>query len=484
MKYEINRPLAIYQLGKRENQEDSLYPSFDKATSDDRLFILCDGMGGHEKGEVASQTVCQEISEFVKSKADRSVPFTDSMLGEAMQSMYQVLNEKSRTTGDQKMGTTLVFLYFHAGGVMAAHIGDSRYYHIRPKTRSIVYRSKDHSLVNQLLEVGQITQAEVSTMKGKNVILRAVMPNQETPAQPDIVHIKDVRPGDWFYMCSDGMLEQMDDDELLNIICNDEMTDDQKRNCLLAATDENKDNHSAYLIHVSGVMHEIIDEDQPDDEAQMAMPVIKEDEEDKKDVAAVVESEPEVVVEPKYVDASPQSAPMVYPSPKSGNKSLWITMAVASLFLAIGAGTYFALRSPDKEKESEPVQPSVIVPATMEDDGVGTISNDADRQEEHHSAAPSRTKPATVASKLKNIKPAVTKGKNSATSTDDNNKITEEIKKAISAQESQNQKGKSAIDKLKSGKTSKDPGSSQDKTPKKKSGKKGDTQDDAVYYQF
>jgi hypothetical protein len=231
-------------------------------------------------------------------------------------------------------------------------------------------------------------------------------------------------------------------------------------------------------------MHEIIDEDQPDDEARMAMPVIKEDEEDKKDVAAVVESEPEVVVEPKYVDASPQSAPMVYPSPKSGNKSLWITMAVASLFLAIGAGTYFALRSPDKEKESEPVQPSVIVPATMEDDGVGTISNDADRQEEHHSAAPSRTKPATVASKLKNIKPAVTKGKNSATSTDDNNKITEEIKKAISAQESQNQKGKSAIDKLKSGKTSKDPGSSQDKTPKKKSGKKGDTQDDAVYYQF
>ena len=312
MKYEINRPLAIYQLGKRENQEDSLYPTFDKATSDDRLFILCDGMGGHEKGEVASQTVCQEISEFVRSGADRSVPFTDSMLDDAMQSMYQVLNEKSRTVGDQKMGTTMVFLYFHAGGVMAAHIGDSRCYHIRPKTRSIVYRSKDHSLVNQLLEVGQITHEEASTMKGKNVILRAIMPNQETPAQSDIIHIKDVCPGDWFYMCSDGMLEKMNDDELLNIICNDEMTDDQKCNCLLAATDENKDNHSAYLIHVSGVMHEIIDEDQPDDEAQMAIPVIKEDGEDQKCVASVVESEPEVVVEPKYVDASPQSAPMDY----------------------------------------------------------------------------------------------------------------------------------------------------------------------------
>lgn len=160
MKYEISKPLAIHQLGKRENQEDAIFPALDEATAEDRLFILCDGMGGHAKGEVASQTVCQELSEFIMKETDRSAPFTDNMLDAAMKRMYQVLNEKSQTIGDSKMGTTMVFLYFHPGGVMAAHIGDSRYYHIRPKTHSIVYRSKDHSLVNQLLEVGQITQEE------------------------------------------------------------------------------------------------------------------------------------------------------------------------------------------------------------------------------------------------------------------------------------------------------------------------------------
>ena len=77
MKYEINLPLAIYEQGHRDNQEDSIYPALDKATTQDRLFILCDGMGGHAKGEVASQTVCQALSNQVLSRAQPGQPFTD-----------------------------------------------------------------------------------------------------------------------------------------------------------------------------------------------------------------------------------------------------------------------------------------------------------------------------------------------------------------------------------------------------------------------
>ena len=54
MKIEISQPQAIWELGQRDNQEDSIFPAFGKATDDDRLFILCDGMGGHEHGEVAN----------------------------------------------------------------------------------------------------------------------------------------------------------------------------------------------------------------------------------------------------------------------------------------------------------------------------------------------------------------------------------------------------------------------------------------------
>jgi protein phosphatase len=398
MKYEISKPLAIHQLGKRENQEDAIFPALDEATAEDRLFILCDGMGGHAKGEVASQTVCQELSEFIMKETDRSTPFTDNMLDAAMKRMYQVLNEKSQTIGDSKMGTTMVFLYFHPGGVMAAHIGDSRYYHIRPKTHSIVYRSKDHSLVNQLLEVGQITQEEVATMKGKNVILRAIMPNQETPAKPDIIHIKDIRPGDWFYMCSDGMLEQMNDEELLNIICNDEMTEDQKRNCLSAATDENKDNHSAYLIHVGGVMHEIIDEDQPDDETYTATPNIAEVVEEDHSTA-VVETEPEIVVEATNPRNNLHNASPVYMPQKTSNKSLWITMIVATLILVIGAVTYFALKKTDEQKRPVmmPQTDMRIINPPKNDEQ--QIDNPDERTEEQTSERPSYTMPTPSPSK-------------------------------------------------------------------------------------
>ena len=66
MKINIYKPLAVQELGKRDNQEDCVYPSVGSATSGDSLFILCDGMGGHEHGEVASQTVCKCVSDYFR----------------------------------------------------------------------------------------------------------------------------------------------------------------------------------------------------------------------------------------------------------------------------------------------------------------------------------------------------------------------------------------------------------------------------------
>lgn len=267
MKYLLNTPLAIHQLGQRQNQEDSIYPAYGQADANQRLFILCDGMGGHSHGEVASGIVCREVSKFVQQVASSTRAFPDAMLTAAMESMYNVLDANDDGSG-KTMGTTMVFLFFHPGGVMAAHVGDSRYYHIRPSTHEILYRSRDHSLVTELYEAGEIKLGEMATAKGKNVIMRAVMPNKEERAMPDIVHIKDVQPGDWFYMCSDGMLEQMSDEEILNIFSNEALTPEQKRDCLIAATDANHDNHTAYLIRVEAVEHDAIDADAPDDEQE------------------------------------------------------------------------------------------------------------------------------------------------------------------------------------------------------------------------
>ena len=251
MKIELHTPLSIYEIGKRPNQEDAL------AQWDNRLFVLCDGMGGHEKGEVASQTVCQAICDWFSKNVKIEEPFTDDQLKSALAYAYDELDKKDDDS-PKKMGTTLTLLYIHRQGVTAAHIGDSRIYHIR-STEDILYQSRDHSLVYDLYQSGEITFDEMATHPQKNVITRAMQPGEENRVKADIIHITDIKPGDYFYMCSDGMLEQMSNEGLTALLASD-VTDEEKHQQLISATSENSDNHTAWIIHIKSVLSE--EEDQ------------------------------------------------------------------------------------------------------------------------------------------------------------------------------------------------------------------------------
>lgn len=263
MKFKIYRPLSIFELGCRSNMEDCIYPAHGDATDKDRLFILCDGMGGHENGEVASDTVCRVMSDYIKSHVCEYV--TDKTIKAALYAAIEELNTLDR--GDlRKMGTTMTLLCFHRGGCLAAHIGDSRIYHIRPEERRIMYKSRDHSLVYDLYMAGEISREDMATYHRKNVITRAIMPNQDECPKADMVYITDIKTGDIFYMCSDGMLEQMDDDGLVDVLCS-KMTWEEKQEQLIEKTKCNKDNHSAYIINIAEVVREESDEALRDDEA-------------------------------------------------------------------------------------------------------------------------------------------------------------------------------------------------------------------------
>lgn len=254
MKIEIFQPLAIYELGQRANQEDSLWPNPEKANTQDRLFLVCDGMGGHEKGEVASQTVCQSIGAWFQENTTPNTHFNDNMLREALAHAYTLLDAKDDGSA-KKMGTTLTLLYIHAQGVTAAHIGDSRIYHIRPQ-KGLLYVSRDHSLVFDLYQSGEISYEEMRTSSQKNIITRAMQPGEDNRVRPDIIHITDIQAGDWFYLCSDGMLEEMSDEELLMLLTVTEASDIERREELLRATAGNHDNHTAWMIHVKDVLPE------------------------------------------------------------------------------------------------------------------------------------------------------------------------------------------------------------------------------------
>lgn len=255
MKFKI-KAYNLQELGQITNQEDSLFPALGKSTSDDRLFVLCDGMGGHEKGEVASATVCETLSRVILSAWHPGEVLSDELFLQALSAAYDALDAKDNGE-ERKMGTTLTFLCLHSSGATVAHIGDSRIYQLRPASKNsparIVFRTQDHSLVNDLVKIGEITEEEAKHHPQKNVITRAMQPCQEHRAKADIAHLTDILPGDYFYMCSDGMLEEASDENILNIITKPNATDEQKLEMLRNVTEENKDNHTAHLIHIDKV---------------------------------------------------------------------------------------------------------------------------------------------------------------------------------------------------------------------------------------
>ena len=247
MKIELYPPLSIHEIGQRENQEDSIIQW------NNRLFVLCDGMGGHEKGEVASQTVCLSLVTWFDNNIKPDEPFCDDQLREAIEFAYTEL-DKYADDNPRQMGTTLTLLYLGSKGITAAHMGDSRIYHIRPDV-GVLYQTRDHSLVFDLFQAGEITYEQMATFPQKNIVTRAMTPGEDNRMRPDIIHITDIQPNDYFYMCSDGMMEKMTNNELLTLFSAD-MDDKMKVGQLKMATNQNFDNHTAWIIHIKNAIKE------------------------------------------------------------------------------------------------------------------------------------------------------------------------------------------------------------------------------------
>ena len=247
MKIELYPPLSIHEIGQRENQEDSIIQW------NNRLFVLCDGMGGHEKGEVASQTVCLSLVTWFDNNIKPDEPFCDDQLREAIEFAYTEL-DKYADDNPRQMGTTLTLLYLGSKGITAAHMGDSRIYHIRPDV-GVLYQTRDHSLVFDLFQAGEITYEQMATFPQKNIVTRAMTPGEDNRMRSDIIHITDIQPNDYFYMCSDGMMEKMTNNELLTLFSAD-MDDKMKVGQLKMATNQNFDNHTAWIIHIKNAIKE------------------------------------------------------------------------------------------------------------------------------------------------------------------------------------------------------------------------------------
>ena len=336
MRIKIYQPLAIHELGKRANQEDSIYPIEGKATENDRLFLLCDGMGGHEHGEVASQSICKSLSSFLLQHAVASEGLEDKLLSDALAYAYEELDKLAIVGDSRQMGTTLTLLYFHSNGCTAAHIGDSRIYHLRPSSHTILYKSRDHSLVYDLYQAGELTYEEMKAFPQKNVITRAMIAGDRNHPKTDVIHISDIQPGDYFYICSDGMLEQMEDEELLDVFSAN-VRDEEKRQMLISETSDNKDNHSAYIVHIKEVSHDEADVSLVNEELTAKCNALN----IKPDVEEVTASPDVEVVKPAGTPPPvPDSVVVDLVNKQKRKKSLFIAFVALVVLAAVGMAGY------------------------------------------------------------------------------------------------------------------------------------------------
>jgi len=197
----------------REINEDTLRiirpTSSDALAKRGVLAVVCDGMGGHEAGEIASRLAVEAIvKRFEEDTGD-----TGAMLVKAVQGANRAVFDSAAQTPRLKgMGTTCTALVLHRGLAWCAHVGDSRLYLVR--AGEIFLMTEDHSAVMELVRRGVISRDEARHHPDKNVISRALGSHRDVTVtawpQPFAV-----QAGDSFVLCSDGLYDLVGDDDLL-----------------------------------------------------------------------------------------------------------------------------------------------------------------------------------------------------------------------------------------------------------------------------
>lgn len=203
-----------------------------KVDHDSNLFVVCDGMGGHQAGEVASREACDVISYCFSNPADEilrdstlalpaRLPSRGDLLVKAIRlanrSIYTKAHSHSKFSG---MGTTVVAAALEDGLINIAHAGDSRAYQLTED--NLVPLTIDHSWVAELEQTGKYSAAEAAQVVGKNVITRALGVHEtvEIDFRADRMQAKDI-----YIFCTDGLCAYANDDEIYAVAkdCNGEV---------------------------------------------------------------------------------------------------------------------------------------------------------------------------------------------------------------------------------------------------------------------
>ena len=228
------KAFALTNIGVRRNtNQDYAYVSEQNVGNLPNILIVADGMGGHKAGEVASEQAVNAVLASIKENTSTDkISIIESAIAEANKKILEMANSDEKFKG---MGTTLVVATLEDNVLYVANVGDSRLYLI--EDNEIRQITRDHSLVQEMISLGELDKESARTHSSKNVITRAIGVDNKIVA--DFFEV-DTSENTKILLCSDGLSNMVEDSQINEIIsaCN-EMTLEDTAHKLVDAANEN-----------------------------------------------------------------------------------------------------------------------------------------------------------------------------------------------------------------------------------------------------
>lgn len=204
----INNISSFSCMGPRTNQEDYII-----ANDDSRIYVLCDGMGGHGHGEVASKTIAESVFSYLSEL--NPIEYIAEHFQDAINFAINELIKIDTFNDERAMGTTVVVIAVNRMNILVGHIGDSRCYQLSEDGVK-KFRSKDHSKVQEAVDAEILTEEEAWSSPKKNILTRCI-----TSAQTSVmieVDKLEIENNDVLLLCSDGVTDALRDVQLQSIL--------------------------------------------------------------------------------------------------------------------------------------------------------------------------------------------------------------------------------------------------------------------------
>ena len=205
------KTFSLTDVGRvRESNQDYVYTSESPVGNLPNLFIVADGMGGHNAGDFASKYTVEQIVSYIE-KAPMTNP-VDLIRGAVTKANASLMAQAKSDTSLSGMGTTVVIATIVDDCMYVANVGDSRLYLLRDELTQI---TRDHSLVQEMVRMGEMDASEAKSHPDKNIITRAVGAFEDLAIDFFEEHVE---PGDVILMCTDGLSNMVDDTDIRQMI--------------------------------------------------------------------------------------------------------------------------------------------------------------------------------------------------------------------------------------------------------------------------